>query len=163
MSKNIEFEHIFLNNISQQDEYKFYFYVKQNSKIISFETDYIYQIISGIDIKNNSHDEYKTYSNTYDKINNVIIILDNKQNACENLKNTLVHYDDKLKSSKEHILGKFGKIYLTHDSIYTSKLFDEYCIFNLDIGWNYYLKETGQLIDNKNSQIIKNKTIGFYS
>lgn len=165
MNKNIDFEHIdFINaTTSQQDEYKFYFYVKQNSKKISIDTNFIYQKESGIEIKTKYQDEYETYSNTYDKINNIIIILDNKQVACENLKKTLIFYDNKLTESKKDILGKFERIYLIQESIYTSKSLNEYCIFNLDIGWNYYLKKTGELLSIENSQIIKNKTIKFYS
>lgn len=163
MNKNIEFEHIDINNVSQQDEHKFYFYVKKNSKKISIETDFIYQKVSGIEIKKNSNDEFKSHSNPYDKISDVVVILNEEQKACENLKKTLGYYDDELKTSKEEILGKFGRIYLTQDSVLTSKLGDDYCIFNLDIGWNYYLKKTGELLDMKNSQIVKSKTIKFYS
>lgn len=163
MSKNIEFEQIDINNVSQQDEHKFYFYVKKNSKKISIETDFIYQKVSGIEIKNNLDDKFKSYSNPYDKISNVIVVLDEEQKACEKLRDILKYYDEELKASKEQILGKFGRIYLTQDSVLVSKLGNEYCIFNLDIGWNYYLKKTGELLDIKNSQIVKSKTIKFYS
>jgi len=164
MNENIDFEHIdFTNKTQQQDEHKIYFYVKQKSKKISIESEYIYQEISGIEIKNKQQDEYETYSNTYDKISNVIVILDDEQKACEDLKKMLSFYDDKLNSSKESILGRFGKIYLVQDAVCSSKSSIEYCIFNLDIGWNYYLKETGELLSLENSQIVKNKTIKFYS
>lgn len=166
LNENIDFEHIdFTNTGSQsQDEYKFYFYVKQKSKKISIETEFIYQEISGIEIKNKDrYDKYDTYSNAYDKISDVIVILDDKQKACNDLKNTLSFYDNRLNLSKEDILGRFGKIHLVQDSILSSRSAIQYCVFNLDIGWNYYLKKTGELLNLENSQIVKNKTIKFYS
>lgn len=165
MDKKIDFEHIDFTNTGQQqqDEHKIYFYVKQNSKKISIETEFIYQELSGIEIKNKYPNEYKTYSNTYDKISNIIVILNNDQTSCKNLKNILTYYDEKLDSSKENILGRFGKLHLIQCSVCTTKSLDEYCVFNLDIGWNYYLKETRELLSVENSQIIKNKTIKFYS
>jgi hypothetical protein len=165
--KNIDFEHIDFTNVTQQqqDEHKIYFYIKQNSKKISIETEFIYQEFSGIEIKNKYQNEYISYSNNYDKISNIIVILDDKQEVCKNLKKILSFYDDKLNSSKENILGRFGKLHLVQDTICLSKSSSskEYCIFNLDIGWNYYLKKTGELLSLENSQIIKNKTIKFYS
>lgn len=166
INENIDFEHIDFTNTSeqQQDENKIYFYVKCKSKKISIETGFIYQEISGIEIKNKQSGEYETYSNAYDKISDVIVILDNEQKACEDLKNILRFYDDKLNLAKENILGRFGKIHLVQDTVCSSSsLSNEYCVFNLEIGWNYYLKETGELLSLENSQIIKSKTIKFYS
>lgn len=162
MSSIIDFEKINIKKDSQQDEHKFYFYVKKNSKKISIETDFIYQKESGIKIKNDTSN-YKTYSNPYDKITDLIVILDNEQEACENLKKSLAYYDNELKLSVEHILDKFSTLYIVQDSVYISKSEEEYCVFNLDIGWNYYLKKTGQVLDVPNSQIVKSKTIKFYS
>lgn len=169
MNENIDFEHIdFTNAIQQQqDEHKIYFYVKHKSKKISIESEFIYQEMSGIEIKNKQPGEYETNSNPYDKISDVIIILDEEQKACEDLKKILSFYDDKLNSSKESILGRFGKIHLVQDAICSSSSSSssstEYCVFNLDIGWNYYLKKTGELLSLANSQIVKSKTIKFYS
>lgn len=165
-TENIDFEHIDFTNTSvqQQDDNKIYFYVKRKSKKISIETGFIYQEISGIEIKNKQSGEYETYSNAYDKISDVIVILDDKQKVCEDLKNILCFYDEKLNLAKESILGRFGKIHLVQDSVcLSSSLSTEYCVFNLEIGWNYYLKETGELLSLENSQIVKSKTIKFYS
>lgn len=165
MGDNIYFEHIDFKNYAsiQEDDYKFYFNVKQNSKKISIETGFIYQEYSGIEIKNKYQDDYETYSNLYDKISNIIVILDDKQEVCKNLKNKLTFYDDKLSISKKDILGKYDKFHFIQNSICLSKSLKEYCVFNLDVGWNYYLKKTGELLSIENSQIIKNKTIKFYS
>lgn len=165
-NENIDFEHIDFTNTTeqQQDEHKIYFYVKRKSKKISIESGFIYQEISGMEIKNKQLGEYETYSNTYDKISDVIVILDNKQKVCEDLKNILSFYDEKLNLAKESILGRFGKIHLVQDAVCcSSSSSTEYCVFNLEIGWNYYLKETGELLSLENSQIVKSKTIKFYS
>jgi len=160
----IDFEHIDFTNTTehQQDEHKIYFYVKRKSKKISIETWFIYQEISGIDIKNKN--EYETQSNTYDKISDIIVILDNKQKPCEDLKKILCFYDEKLNLEKENILGRFGRVHLVQNAVCSSSSSStEYCVFNLEIGWNYYLKETGELLSLENSQIVKSKTIKFYS
>jgi len=165
-NENIDFEHIDFTDTTQQqqDEHKIYFYVKRKSKKISIETGFIYQEISGIETKNKQSCEYVSYSNAYDKITDVIVILDNKQKVCDDLKNILCFYDEKLNLAKENILGRFGKIHLVQDAVCSSSSSStEYCIFNLEIGWNYYLKETGELLSLENSQIVKSKTIKFYS
>ena len=165
-NENIDFEHIdFTNTIEQQqDEHKIYFYVKRKSKKISIETGFIRQEISGIEIKNNNQNEYVTQSNIYDKISDIIVILDNKQKACEDLKKILRFYDEKLNLAKEDILGRFGRVHLVQNAVCSSSSSSaEYCVFNLEIDWNYYLKETGELLSLENSQIVKSKKIKFYS
>lgn len=166
VNENIDFEHIDFTDTTQQqqDDNKIYFYVKCKSKKISIETGFIYQEISGIEIKNKQSGEYVSYSNAYDKISDIIVILDKEQKACDDLKNILCFYDEKLNLAKEKILGRFGKIHLVQDAVCSSSSSStEYCIFNLEIGWNYYLKETGELLSLENSQIVKSKTIKFYS
>lgn len=178
---DIEFEQVNFTNITQQDEYKIYFYAKKNDKKISIETQYIYHKISTLSYKNPSYgvesvwdnnsnkkynplDIFVSNSNPYDKYNDVYIIIDDKQEACLELKKNLSYYDDKLFDAKNIIFGKFERLYQIQKSFYISKkLSQEYCVFNLDIGWNYYLKETGELLSLNNSQIIKNNTIKFYS
>jgi len=179
---DIEFEQVNFSNITTQDEYKIYFYAKKNNKKINIETQYIYQKISGFNYKNSSigienvwdvnpnfkkknpTDIFTSNSNPYDKNNDVYIIIDNEQEACDELKKKLTIYDDKLNMAKDYIFGKFERLYEIQNSFYISKILSqEYCIFSLDIGWNYYLKETGELLSLDNYQIIKNTTIKFYS
>ena len=123
-NENIDFEHIDFTNTTeqQQDEHKIYFYVKHKSKKISIETGFIYQEISGMEIKNYNQNEYETQSNTYDKISNIIVILDNKQKACNDLKNILCFYDEKLNLAKENILGRFGRVHLVQNAVCLSSI-----------------------------------------
>lgn len=183
MSNKIIFEPINIEHQNQIDKYKFISKITVNSTGAQEETGFIYQKFAGLAPKKFTKKSVQSddiaCDISSDKRDYVRILLDPEQKACIDLKNILIKYDEAFENSKASVFGKYERLYLLQKSITLkessinssinssteslNQILNESCIFNLDMGWNYYLKETDELLSIENTQIVKNNTSKFYN